>query len=129
MPAKKKRPITKSKVEPPPPTKLSKREEDLLRHMQHGYQLETSSLWDNSVLRRLKDGVELRADANRGTIEALNKAGLIGVAKDGGGGEANRLALREEVILRLRRPARARFRVAPMLVYAAFADSLAAMGA
>src|SRR5690242_8234032 len=83
MPSKKKRPITKSKVEPPAATKLSKREEDLLSHMQHGYQLETSSLWDNPVLRRLKDGVELRADANRGTIEALHNAGLIAVAKDG----------------------------------------------
>lgn len=67
-----------------PPTKLSEREEDLLWHMAHGHQLETSSLWDNPILRRLKDNTELRANANRSTIEALQKAGLIAVAKEGG---------------------------------------------
>jgi hypothetical protein len=51
--------------------------------MSHGYQLETSSLWDNPILRKQKDNTEVRADANRGTIEALQKSGLIGVAKDG----------------------------------------------
>jgi hypothetical protein len=64
-------------------SKLSTREQDLLWHMAHGYQLETSSLWDNPVLRRLKDNSELRATANRSTIEALQKAGLIAVAKEG----------------------------------------------
>ena len=52
--------------------------------MANGYQLETSSLWDNPILRRLKDNTELRATANRSTIEALEKSGLIAVAKDGG---------------------------------------------
>ncbi len=86
MPAKKKRPQppTEAKPKPQPPTKLSKTEEDLLWHMAHGYQLETSSLWDNPILRRLKDNTEVRATANRGTIEALQKRGLIAVAKDGG---------------------------------------------
>jgi hypothetical protein len=51
--------------------------------MVHGYQLETSSLWENPILRRLKDNTELRAHANRSTIEALHKAGLIAVAKEG----------------------------------------------
>ena len=65
------------------PAKLSTLEEDLLRHMAHGYQLETSSLWDNPILRRLKDNTETRATANRSTIEALHKGGLIAVAKEG----------------------------------------------
>jgi hypothetical protein len=52
--------------------------------MAHGYQLETSSRWDNPILRRLKDNAELRAIANRSTIEALQKSGLITVAKEGG---------------------------------------------
>jgi hypothetical protein len=42
--------------------------------MSHGYQLETSSLWDNPILRHLKDNTEVRATANRGTIEALQKS-------------------------------------------------------
>lgn len=66
-----------------PPLKLSTREQDLLWHMVHGYQLETSPLWENPILRRLKDNTELRADANRSTIEALHKAGLIAVAREG----------------------------------------------
>jgi hypothetical protein len=65
------------------PSKLSATEQDLLWHMAHGYQLETSSLWDNVILRRLKDNTEVRATANRSTIEALQKDGLITVAKEG----------------------------------------------
>jgi hypothetical protein len=66
------------------PTDLSKTEEDLLWHMAHGYQLETSSLGDNPILRRLKDNTEVRATANRRTIEALQERGLIALAKAGG---------------------------------------------
>lgn len=86
MPAKKKRsrPSAKARPKPQPSTKLSKTEEDLLWHMAHGYQLETSSLWDNPLLRRGKDNTEVRAAANRSTIEALQKNGLIAVAKEGG---------------------------------------------
>ena len=86
MPAKKKRsrPSTKAKRKPEPPAKLSKTEEDLLWHMANGYQLETSSLWDNPILRHVKDNTEVRATANRGTIEALKKNGLIAIAKEGG---------------------------------------------
>lgn len=69
---------------PRPQAKLSKTEEDLLWHMANGYQLETTSLWDNPVLRRLKDNTEVRAAANRSTIEALEKSGQITVAKEGG---------------------------------------------
>ena len=76
-------PSTKAKLKPQQPAKLSKREEDLLWHMSPGYQLETSSLWDNPILRRLKDNTELRATADRGTIEALQQRGLIAIAKTG----------------------------------------------
>jgi len=86
MTAKKRvRPRPKStKTEVQPLLKLSKTEEDLLWHMAHGYQLETSSLWDNPILRNTKDNTEVRASANRGTIEALQSRGLIAVAKEGG---------------------------------------------
>lgn len=86
MPAKKKRsqPSTKARPKPQPSANLSKTEEDLLWHMAHGYQLETSSLRDNPILRRVKDNTEVRAAANRSTIEALQKNGLIAVAKEGG---------------------------------------------
>ena len=78
----------KKAAEPPkrgePAPKLTKAEEDLLWHMGHGYQLETTSLGDNPVLRRLKDNTELRAaSVNRRTIEELQKRGLISVAKSG----------------------------------------------
>jgi|SRR5512142_372685 hypothetical protein len=86
MPVRRKRPQQSKKAEPKPQpaARLSKTEEDLLWHMANGYQLETSSLWDNPILRRLKDNTEVRATANRGTIEALRERGLIAVAKDGG---------------------------------------------
>lgn len=86
MPANKKarKPSSKnSKGVDQTPAKLSRREEDLLRHMAHGYQLETSSLWENPILRRLKDNSEVRATANRSTIEALHKGGFIAIAKEG----------------------------------------------
>ncbi|HET7208698.1 MAG TPA: hypothetical protein VFI95_19125 [Terriglobales bacterium] len=85
MPARKKQPKAppKSKAPLQSPPKLSTREQDLLWHMSHGYQLETSSLWDNPILRHLEDNTEVRATANRGTIEALEKDGLISVAKSG----------------------------------------------
>jgi len=66
------------------PAKLSKTEQDLLWHMSHGYQLETSSLGNSPILRRLKDNTEVRAIANRSTIEALEKGGLITMTKSGG---------------------------------------------
>ena len=59
------------------PSKLSATEQDLLWHMAHGYQLETSSLWDNPILRHLKDNTEVGATANRRTIEVLQESGLI----------------------------------------------------
>ncbi|HJU11166.1 MAG TPA: hypothetical protein VJ728_09835 [Candidatus Binataceae bacterium] len=77
------RPPKSTKAKPELPMKLGKREEDLLWHMSHGYQLETSSLGDNPILCRLKDNTEVRATANRRTIETLQQRGLITVAKAG----------------------------------------------
>jgi hypothetical protein len=58
--------------------KLTKAEEDLLWHMEHGYQLETDLLGSNPVLHRLKDDEVIRpASANRNTVKALEEHGLI----------------------------------------------------
>lgn len=88
MPAKERRAPAQQKkaasTRPEPPPKLSTTEADVLWHMAHGYQLETSSLGDNPILRRLKDGTEVRATANRRTIESLQQSGFIAVAKAGG---------------------------------------------
>jgi hypothetical protein len=58
--------------------KLTESEQDLLSHIQDGYQLETDSLGGNPVLRRLKDNEVIRPlSANRNTIKALEQRGLI----------------------------------------------------
>jgi hypothetical protein len=62
--------------------KLTETERDLLSHIQDRYQLETDSLGGNPVLRRLKDNEEIRPlSANRNTIKALEKRGLISSGK------------------------------------------------
>ena len=62
--------------------KLTDTEQDLLSHMQQGYQLETDSRGGNPVLRRLKDNQEIRPlSANRNTIKALEQRGLINPGK------------------------------------------------
>jgi hypothetical protein len=59
------------------PLKLTEAEQDLLWHMEHGYQLETDSLSGNPVLR-LKNGETVRpATANRNTVKSLEERGLI----------------------------------------------------
>jgi hypothetical protein len=64
------------------PPKLTESEQDLLAHMEHGYQLETDSLGGSPVLRRLKDDEVLRpADVNASSVKALEKRGLIRPAK------------------------------------------------
>ena len=69
MPKKKSRSI---------PAKLTEAEQDLLTHMEQGYQLETDSLGGNPILRRLKDDDVVRPlSANRNTIKALEGRGLI----------------------------------------------------
>jgi hypothetical protein len=51
--------------------KLTETEQDLLSHIQDGYQIETDSLGGNPILRRLKDNEEIRPlSANRNTIKA-----------------------------------------------------------
>ncbi|MGE5111369.1 MAG: hypothetical protein ACM3JB_10965 [Acidobacteriaceae bacterium] len=60
------------------PPKLTEAEQDLLAHMEQGYQLETDSLGRNPILRRLKDDEVIRPlSANRNTIKALEERGLI----------------------------------------------------
>jgi hypothetical protein len=64
------------------PPKLTDTEQDLLSHIQDGYQLETDSLGGNPVLRRLKDNQEIRPlSANRNTIKAMERRGLISPGK------------------------------------------------
>jgi hypothetical protein len=62
--------------------KLTQVAQDLLAHIQNGYQLETDSLGGNPVLRRLKDNEEIRAlSANRSTIKSMEQRGLISPSK------------------------------------------------
>jgi hypothetical protein len=69
--------MAKKKAASPPP-KLTESEEDLLSHMQHGYELETDSLGSDPILRRLKDNEVIRPlTANRSTVEAMKQRGLI----------------------------------------------------
>jgi hypothetical protein len=66
-------------------TKLTVAEQDLLSHMQQGYQLETDSLGGNLILRRLKDNKDKEdirpPSANRNTIKAMEQRGLISPGK------------------------------------------------
>lgn len=65
------------------PPKLTEAEQDLLDHMEQGYQLETDSLGGNLVLRRRKDDEVIRPlSANRNTIKALEERGLMHSGKD-----------------------------------------------
>lgn len=60
------------------PPRLTEAEQDLLAHMEQGYQLETDSLGGNPILRRLKDDEVIRPlSANGNTIKALEERGLI----------------------------------------------------
>jgi hypothetical protein len=62
--------------------KLTEAEQDLLSHMQAGYQLETDSLGSDPILRRLKDNEVIRPlSANRSTIKAMEQRGLISPGK------------------------------------------------
>jgi hypothetical protein len=64
------------------PSKLTEIEQDLLSHIQDGYQLETDSLGSNLVLRHLEDDEEIRPlSANRNTIKAMEQRGLISPEK------------------------------------------------
>jgi hypothetical protein len=64
------------------PPKLTETEQDLLSHIQDGYQLETDSLGGNPILRQLKNNEEIRPlSANRNTIKAMERRGLISPGK------------------------------------------------
>ena len=64
------------------PPKFTEAEQDLVWHMEHGWQLETDSLGAEPVLRRLKDDEVTRpASANRDTVKSLEERGLIVPAK------------------------------------------------
>lgn len=57
--------------------KLSRTEQDLLSHLEHGFQLE-SEAFDGLLLRNLKDDSVVRtASANQSTVKALEERGLI----------------------------------------------------
>jgi len=57
---------------------LTEAERDLLSHMEQGWRLETDSLGGNPVLRSLKGDEVIRPlSANRSTVEALERRGLI----------------------------------------------------
>jgi hypothetical protein len=73
--------VAKKKTANPMP-KVTEIEQDLLSHIQDGYQLETDSLGGNPILRRLKDNEETRPlSANRSTIKAMEQRGLISPGK------------------------------------------------
>ena len=62
--------------------RLTEVEQDLLSHIQDGYQLQTDSLGGDPILRRLNDDEEIRPlSANRNTIKAMEQCGLINLGK------------------------------------------------
>ena len=64
------------------PQKLTEIEQDLLWHLQHGYQLETDSRGSNPLLRRVKDQeVRRPTSASRNTVRALEEQGRISATK------------------------------------------------
>jgi len=74
--------MTPKKQAPRVPQKLTEIEQDLLWHMQHGYQLETDSRGSNPLLRRVKDQeVRRPTSASRNTVRALEEQGLISATK------------------------------------------------
>jgi hypothetical protein len=78
--AKKKRSSRRSQRSKPQPAKipppLTEIEQDLLSHIEHGYQLETDSLGSDLLLRKRNEVIRT-ASANRNTVKALEERGLI----------------------------------------------------
>ena len=57
---------------------LTETEQDLLSHLQNGYQLETDSLGQEPMLRHTEDNQVMRSlSATRNTVKALEERGLI----------------------------------------------------
>src|SRR5437868_11992286 len=74
--------MAKKKPAAPADPKLTDTEADLLRHLQSGYQLESSALERGLLLRRLKDNEVIRtASANQSTVKALEERGVISEVK------------------------------------------------
>ena len=64
------------------PSLLTETEQELVSHLQNGFQLETDSLGGNPLLRRLNDSEVIRPlSATRNTVKALEERGLIAPAK------------------------------------------------
>jgi len=64
------------------PPDLTETEQDLLWHLENGYQLETDSLGGDPLLRRLKDKEAVRPpSATRNTVKALEQLNIISAAK------------------------------------------------
>jgi hypothetical protein len=64
------------------PSALTETEQDLLSHLQNGYQLETASLGGDLLLRNLKTSDVIRPlSATRNTVKALQDRGLIAPAE------------------------------------------------
>jgi len=64
------------------PSLLTETEQELVSHLQNGFQLETDSLGGNPLLRRLNDSEVIRPlSATRNTVKALEERGLIVPAK------------------------------------------------
>jgi integrase len=74
--------------------KLTEVEQDLLSHIQDGYQLETDSLGGNPILRRLKDNEEIRPlSANRNTIKAMRDGRWVFLDFKGKGNKVRSVAV------------------------------------
>jgi len=64
------------------PSGLTETEQELVSHLQNGFQLETDSLGGNPLLRRLNDSEVIRPlSATRNTVKALEERGVIVPAK------------------------------------------------
>jgi DNA-binding MarR family transcriptional regulator len=72
------RSVSPHKPAPANATKLTKTEQDLLSHLEQGYQLESEAFGNGLLLRNLKDNSVVRtASANQSTIKGLEERGLI----------------------------------------------------
>jgi hypothetical protein len=70
--------VSPHKPAPPNATKLTKTEQDLLSHLEQGYQLESEAFGNGLLLRNLKDNSVVRpASANQSTIDDLVTAANV----------------------------------------------------
>jgi hypothetical protein len=73
---------TKQLSVPVAPSDLSETEQDLLSHLQDGYEMETDTLESDVLLRQPKTKETIRPlSATRNTVKALEERGLIAPAK------------------------------------------------